>query len=377
MISRSLNTSSARTIETRIGSVLFQRDPLYRFFIKFYESVNFGVYAGATLGYMLLVPVRIRMYETSPGALVTVIDLLTTNCHLLPFGIAPIVGTVLGYGFFRGIVKTIDALAARKLITSADAARALREIGRNSGGARSLCLTFALVCSAAVYLLTIESKRSGLSLSLSSIYLFGVSVLWWYLVAKGGVLTIAMIGQVAGLIAKARLDPYESDGFFGLRQLGDFIWTFLLFYVGLFGTYLGISAVTLGQPKLEWSWVAQEPFWAVLAILYLSVPSAWLWLVLLPAHRAMRRRKEVVLSNLERPTPQTADTDVLTRLAWVRSLPTWPLTRVELYSALTGIPGLPSTIGAIAGWSVFAPLREYLGNTFSFWAASCGINLQL
>lgn len=220
-----------------VSGLLFSHDPIYRVGVILYEKLSLFWYIVLTFSYMFIIPFALRLLHTDASRHATIErawDLIRADPGLLIiFGIMPIVGSVVGYNFFRSIYLTLERLRQAGTLTDLSSIAARERISAYSNGRLVTSVSVLLVGAAFVYSLTLSPKPMSLHLTVESFYMSAIVALWWYFVAKGGLISLIVVTEFGRLVPDTKISLLHEDGFLGLRPIGELSWCFLGLYCGI------------------------------------------------------------------------------------------------------------------------------------------------
>jgi serine/threonine-protein kinase len=280
--------------------VLFDRDPIVGTVIALYE--RFGLrYLFAQSVVMCLVPLAVILGPLRAQGLLLGPCGQPSPAEALAgfaaiFGLAPALGTALGYRWLRLLVRTPHLLARAGVIPQESADSALSWlIGRTSRPLLALTAVVLLypIGSYTVQMCAMEAPvREGPRLAAGLfVYLLSIDAAWWYIILKLALAVLVFAWLMQHVLSAPTVKVHLGDRDCGFKALSDLSFSFLVVYAFVVGGYL---TLTLAGPARM-----SDPLMVAVALAYMSVPLLWVSKVLYPAHLRIATAQDGELVRLD------------------------------------------------------------------------------
>jgi class 3 adenylate cyclase len=317
---------------------LFRRDRVFGTVVKLYERLGLWRYALCTLAYMVVVPgllVAASVWLEPEPSVFAMLDRGELVGACLIFAVAPIAGS---YAAHRWLLTTLNlpaALANSGALSPAGASGYKGEMVAQINRLWLSILTVVLLVPIAVYGLALRPLgRSGTLQGVLSVYIACVSVGWWYLLLKAGVVVFVFLAVSRRAIMKygVKVRLFHADSIFGLCAAERVTFSFLILYAVVMGYFL---IALLGPARVK------DPVMFAALAAYIAIPVVWIKYLLAPlrfyissakqAEVARVDREIAVLGQTARPTSETNRkfADLQEYRKRVQDLTSWPIGRAR------------------------------------------------
>ena len=204
--------------------------------VRFYEQVNFPLYAILTFTYLFITPflLDLTFYAKIPDF---------SSKEFVGFfsihGILPVLGSYLGYRWLSSVLHSLSELVDKQVLEK-EYCKSVKETLINDCN-KILFIPFSLFFLGCVILydkMTFVKEYGSIFAGnlITEIYIFITNFIWWYFIVKAALVCLITFSSYRNILLKKssnkyvlEISIYHPDTYYGLASIGRYCINFFLF----------------------------------------------------------------------------------------------------------------------------------------------------